>query len=142
MPDEEYDRNGCYSGSAVDSQGTLTLCYTGNVKFDDGSRTAWQCLATENADGTFTKLGPVLPLPEGYTGHVRDPKVWQHEGRWYMVLGAQDLQKRGKVLLFSSATFMSGRVRAKSPVMASMAWTTRAICGNARTCLPSATSMS
>ncbi|MWG18528.1 sucrose-6-phosphate hydrolase, partial [Escherichia coli] len=103
MPDEEYDRNGCYSGSAVDSQGTLTLCYTGNVKFDDGSRTAWQCLATENADGTFTKLGPVLPLPEGYTGHVRDPKVWQHEGRWYMVLGAQDLQKRGKVLLFSSA---------------------------------------
>jgi sucrose-6-phosphate hydrolase SacC (GH32 family) len=47
--------------------------------------------------------GPVLPLPEGYTGHVRDPKVWQHEGRWYMVLGAQDRQKRGKVLLFSSA---------------------------------------
>ena len=72
----------------MDSQGTLTLCYTGNVKFDDGSRTAWQCTATENADGTFTKLGPVLPLPEGYTGHVRDPKVWQHEGRWYMVLGA------------------------------------------------------
>ena len=103
MPDEEYDRNGCYSGSAVDNHGTLTLCYTGNVKFDDGSRTAWQCLATENADGTFTKLGPVLPLPEGYTGHVRDPKVWQHEGRWYMVLGAQDRQKRGKVLLFSSA---------------------------------------
>ena len=102
MPDEEYDRNGCYSGSAIDNNGTLTLCYTGNVKFDDGGRTAWQCLATENADGTFTKLGPVLPLPAGYTGHVRDPKVWQHDGRWYMVLGAQDLQKNGKVLLFSS----------------------------------------
>jgi beta-fructofuranosidase len=103
MPDEEYDRNGCYSGSAVDNNGTLTLCYTGNVKFADGSRTAWQCLATENPDGTFSKTGPVLPLPEGYTGHVRDPKVWRHEGRWYMVLGAQDRQKRGKVLLFSSA---------------------------------------
>ena len=63
MPDEEYDRNGCYSGSAVDNNGTLTLCYTGNVKFDDGGRTAWQCLATENADGTFRKIGPVLPLP-------------------------------------------------------------------------------
>lgn len=103
MPDEEYDRNGCYSGSAVDNNGTLTLCYTGNVKFADGGRTAWQCLATENADGTFRKIGPVLPLPEGYTGHVRDPKVWRHEGRWYMVLGAQDRQKHGKVLLFSSA---------------------------------------
>jgi beta-fructofuranosidase len=103
MPDEEYDRNGCYSGSAVDNEGVLTLCYTGNVKFDDGSRTAWQCLAVEQPDGTFTKLGPVLALPEGYTGHVRDPKVWQHDGEWYMVLGAQDVQKRGKVLLFKSA---------------------------------------
>ena len=103
MPDEEYDRNGCYSGSAVDNNGTLTLCYTGNVKFADGGRTAWQCLARESADGTFRKIGPVLPLPEGYTGHVRDPKVWRHEDLWYMVLGAQDRQKRGKVLLFSSA---------------------------------------
>ncbi|WP_333900891.1 sucrose-6-phosphate hydrolase [Enterobacter wuhouensis] len=102
MPDEEYDRNGCYSGSAVDNNGVLTLCYTGNVKFDDGGRTAWQCLAVQNEDGSFTKRGPVLPLPEGYTGHVRDPKVWKHEGTWYMVLGAQDLQKRGKVLLFAS----------------------------------------
>lgn len=102
LPDEEYDRNGCYSGSAVEQDGMLRLCYTGNVKFADGSRTAWQCMATQNADGTFSKQGPVLPLPEGYTGHVRDPKVWQHNDRWYMVLGAQDLQHRGKVLLFSS----------------------------------------
>ncbi|WP_421532409.1 sucrose-6-phosphate hydrolase [Lelliottia amnigena] len=107
MPDEEYDRNGCYSGSAVDNQGVLTLCYTGNVKFDDGSRTAWQCLAVQNEAGSFDKLGPVLPLPEGYTGHVRDPKVWQHEGKWYMVLGAQDVQKRGKVLLYQSADLHS-----------------------------------
>lgn len=103
MPDEEYDRNGCYSGSAVDNNGVLTLCYTGNVKFDDGGRTAWQCLAVQNDDGTFAKLGPVLPLPDGYTGHVRDPKVWWHDGLWYMVLGAQDRQQRGKVLLFTSA---------------------------------------
>jgi len=107
MPDEEYDRSGCYSGSAVDNQGVLTLCYTGNVKFDDGSRTAWQCLAVQNEAGGFDKLGPVLALPEGYTGHVRDPKVWQHEGNWYMVLGAQDLQKRGKVLLYQSADLHS-----------------------------------
>lgn len=142
MPDEEYDRNGCYSGSAVDNNGTLTLCYTGNVKFSDGSRTAWQCLATENADGTFSKLGPVLPLPEGYTGHVRDPKVWQHEGRWYMVLGAQDRQKHGKVLLFSSPTCTSGLTKAKSRATGSTTSPTRAICGNARTCFPSATSRS
>ncbi|SKC18000.1 beta-fructofuranosidase [Kosakonia radicincitans] len=102
MPDEEYDRNGCYSGSAIDNNGVLTLCYTGNVKFDDGSRTAWQCLAVQNSDGGFDKLGPAIPLPHGYTGHVRDPKVWRHDGQWYMVLGAQDLQLQGKVLLLRS----------------------------------------
>ena len=110
MPDEEYDRNGCYSGSAVEFEGALTLCYTGNVKFPDGGRTAWQCLATENADGTFRKLGPVLPLPEGYTGHVRDPKVWRQDGRWYMVLGAQDVKQRGKVLLFTASDLREWRL--------------------------------
>ena len=103
MPDEEYDRSGCYSGSAVDNRGVLTLIYTGNVKFDDGSRTAWQCLAVQNAAGGFDKLGPVIALPAGYTGHVRDPKVWRHSGQWYMVLGAQDSRKQGKVLLLRSA---------------------------------------
>ncbi|AOV96837.1 glycosyl hydrolase family 32 [Edwardsiella hoshinae] len=102
LPDETYDRNGCYSGSALDNHGTLTLCYTGNVKFPDGGRTAWQCLAVAEATGEFKKLGPVLAQPEGYTGHVRDPKVWRHGASWYMVLGAQDVALRGKVLLFTS----------------------------------------
>ncbi|CAK9883950.1 MAG: Sucrose-6-phosphate hydrolase [Candidatus Erwinia impunctatus] len=40
--------------------------------------------------------------PEGYTGHIRDPKVWRHDGQWYMVLAAQDLELQGKVLLLRS----------------------------------------
>ncbi|MBK0000559.1 sucrose-6-phosphate hydrolase [Erwinia sp. S38] len=100
-PSESYESHGCYSGSAVNNHGELTLIYTGNVKFD-GGRTAWQCLAVRDEHGEFRKLGPVLPLPEGYTGHVRDPKVWQHNGSWYMVLAAQDLQLQGKILLLIS----------------------------------------
>ncbi len=115
MPDEEYDRNGCYSGSAVEFEGALTLCYTGNVKFPDGGRTAWQCLATENADGTFRKLGPVLPLPEGYTGHVRDPKVWRQDGRWYMVLGRRMCNSAAKCCCLPPATCGSGAWWARSP---------------------------
>ncbi len=103
LPDEFYDKDGCYSGSAVIYQGQLTLCYTGNVKFQDGTRTAWQCLAVENKQGGFDKLGPVLGLPEGYSGHVRDPKIWQHNDIWYMVLGAQTLDKQGKVLLYRAS---------------------------------------
>ena len=102
VPGEEYDRNGCYSGSAVVCNGKIVLAYTGNVKFPDGSRTANQCLAVENEQGEFDKLGSVLALPDGYSGHVRDPKIWRHEESWYMVLGAQDLHREGKVLLFRS----------------------------------------
>lgn len=106
-PVEEYESQGCYSGSAVVDDGQLTLVYTGNVKYPDGRRTAWQCLARENASGEFDKTGPVLGLPEGYTGHVRDPKVWQHDGQWYMVLGAQDLNLQGKVLLWRSGDLLT-----------------------------------
>lgn len=84
LPTEEYEINGCYSGSAVLNDGKITLIYTGNVKYADGSRTAYQCLASESSDGSYQKLGPVISLPEGYTGHVRDPKVWQHDVLWYM----------------------------------------------------------
>ncbi|PSJ45615.1 glycosyl hydrolase family 32 [Zobellella endophytica] len=102
-PTEDYERNGCYSGSAVDNNGELTLIYTGNVKYDRERRTAFQCLAVEREFGEFEKLGPVLDLPEGYTGHVRDPKVWRHDGHWWMVLAAQSEDGQGKVLLYQSA---------------------------------------
>ncbi|SLM61540.1 MULTISPECIES: glycoside hydrolase family 32 protein [Dickeya] len=102
VPAESYESHGCYSGSAVVDNDRLALIYTGNVKYDDGSRTAYQCLAYANPEGEFDKTGPVLSLPQGYTGHVRDPKVWQHQGHWYMVLGAQDLDLQGKILLYRS----------------------------------------
>lgn len=102
VPGADYDSHGCYSGSAIVEDNSIMLVYTGNVKYADGSRTAYQCLARENSLGDYDKLGPVLPLPAGYSGHVRDPKVWRHQDDWYMVLGARDLQDQGKVLLFRS----------------------------------------
>ncbi len=102
IPSEDYEINGCYSGSAVLKDEKIHLLYTGNVKFPDGSRTAWQCLAVEQPDGTYEKQGPVIALPEGYTGHVRDPKVWFHDNHWYMVLAAQSPNLKGKVLLYRS----------------------------------------
>ncbi|MFE8116012.1 glycoside hydrolase family 32 protein [Brenneria goodwinii] len=101
LPSEEFDIDGCFSGSAVDDNGQLVLIYTGNVMLADDDRTAWQCIARQNAQGEFEKQ-PVLGQPEGYTGHVRDPKVWRHDDSWYMVLAAQDPQLQGKVLLLKS----------------------------------------
>ncbi|MEK4870263.1 sucrose-6-phosphate hydrolase [Niallia sp. FSL W8-1348] len=101
-PSEWYDRNGCYSGSAVEADGKLYLFYTGNVKQEDGTRETYQCLAVSENGIDFEKLGPVLRLPEHYTSHFRDPKVWKKDDHWYMAVGAQTLEEKGAVALFHS----------------------------------------
>ena len=103
-PSDWFDKNGCYSGSAVTDEGKLKLFYTGNVKDEQGNRETYQCLA-ESSDGLcFEKKGVVVELPSGYTAHFRDPKVWQHKnGLWYMVVGAQSNDLQGKAVLFTSS---------------------------------------
>lgn len=102
-PDEWYDKNGCYSGSAVEHDGKLYIFYTGNVKDEDGKRSSYQCLAVSEDGVTFEKKGPVIHVPAGYTAHFRDPKVWREHGVWHMVLGAQNSDLQGEAVLFRSA---------------------------------------
>lgn len=101
-PTEEFETHGCYSGSGLVVDDKLELFYTGNVKFEQGGRTAYQCRAILEQGAQVKKVGIVLELPEGYSGHVRDPKVWLHDGVYYMVLGAEDLDYKGKVLVYRS----------------------------------------
>lgn len=104
-PSQWYETHGCYSGSAVNNHGELTLIYTGNVKDKEGNRETYQCLATSKDGIGFKKYenNPVIQKqPEGYTSHFRDPKVWKKDGMWYMVIGAQTINKEGRVLLFKS----------------------------------------
>ena len=49
-------------------------------------------MATMDSQYTMTKYSnnPVIDIiPDGYTKHVRDPKVWKHNDIYYMLLGAQ-----------------------------------------------------
>lgn len=102
-PAQSYESHGCYSGSAVDNQGTLTLIYTGNVKDENNRRETYQCLAVSKDGINFDKLGPVIEnQPVGYTRHFRDPKVWKKDDDWYLVIGTQNSEKKGRILLFSS----------------------------------------
>ncbi|ENI4799284.1 glycoside hydrolase family 32 protein [Klebsiella michiganensis] len=102
-PGEEYDRDGCFSGSAVDDNGVLSLIYTGHVcVVDDGENSIIrevQCLATSHDGIHFEKQGVVLTPPEEIM-HFRDPKVWREDNAWWMVLGARDTADRGMVLLY------------------------------------------
>jgi beta-fructofuranosidase len=107
-PDQEYDKSGCFSGCAVDDNGTLTLIYTGHINLnEDGTEfKEVQCLATSTDGITFTKHpnNPVISEPPSDgSRHFRDPKVWKHKDAWYMVLGSQNHQTElGNVLLYKS----------------------------------------
>ena len=101
-PDQDYDKNGCYSGSAFVDNEKLMLFYTGNVKNKDGTRLSTQCIAEANSlNDKFIKKGPVIDSPPaGYTAHFRDPKIWHDNGVWYCVIGAQTIDKKGQILLY------------------------------------------
>ncbi|WP_342387474.1 glycoside hydrolase family 32 protein [Salinicoccus bachuensis] len=102
MPDEWYDKNGCYSGSAVEHEGMLYLFYTGNVKDEENRRSSYQCLAVSEDGMAFKKHGPVLHVPKGYTPDFRDPKVWRENGDWLMIIGAQNEAGQGEAVLARS----------------------------------------
>ena len=54
-PVDDFDRNGCYSGSARSRNGKLEILYTANLKDAQNIRYPRQVLAAKNSDGTFTK---------------------------------------------------------------------------------------
>ncbi|MDE7261745.1 MAG: glycoside hydrolase family 32 protein [Oscillospiraceae bacterium] len=110
-PDQPWDVHGAYSGSALCGEDGMYLFYTGNVKYDgeydhimtgrenntalafspDGVHLAWKRLLMSHGD-----------YPTGLSLHVRDPKVWEQDGRYYMVLGARTAESAGEVLVFAS----------------------------------------
>ncbi len=112
-PDEAYDRDGCFSGSALAlPDGRHLLMYTGVLRepqTNGGIReTQVQCLAV--GDGTdYEKYenNPVITakdLPEGCSAQdFRDPKMWQtKDGTYRCVIGNRPADGSGQILLFSS----------------------------------------
>ncbi|MFZ1873198.1 MAG: glycoside hydrolase family 32 protein [Chania sp.] len=104
-PGDDYDRDGCFSGCAVDDNGVLTLIYTGHAWLgktgDDDQVREVQCLATSHDGVNFVKQGPVLAPPAGIQ-HFRDPKVWRDAGSWWMVIGAKE-NNLGQARLYRSS---------------------------------------
>lgn len=112
-PDESYDRDGCFSGSAVTlPDGRHMLMYTGVRKEnqEDGSvrDIQTQCLAVgDGADYHKYDENPVLDernLPEGASKYdFRDPKIWQKEdGSYCCIVGNRCVDGGGQILLFTS----------------------------------------
>jgi beta-fructofuranosidase len=103
-PNEEIDSHGAYSGSAIEHHNDLYLMYTGNTRDENWVRHPFQNIAVMHADGVITKWAkPVIDhVPDGYTDHFRDPKVWKENDTFYAVIGAQRINETGCIVLYSS----------------------------------------
>lgn len=110
-PDETFDVHGVYSGSALVEDDVMTLFYTGNVKkigdynYITNGREG-NTVSVETRDGIHFEQKQLLMTNSDYgdelTCHVRDPKVWKEDGRYYMVQGARTKDDKGEILLFES----------------------------------------
>lgn len=108
-PGDEFDKGGCFSGSAVDDDGKLFLIYTGHNYIDKEKDIFYenQNIAVSKDGGiTFEKYtnNPVIATPpEDSIHHFRDPKVWKHDDKWYMVVGNSTKDNIGRVILYTSS---------------------------------------
>ncbi|AIN99616.1 sucrose hydrolase-like protein [Leishmania panamensis] len=104
-PGDEWDRDGCFSGSAVVYDDRLFVFYTGHHWLidiaDDSQIYQVQCLAISENGFNFEKRGIVVKPPAGFF-HFRDPYVWFQDGRWWMVCGGRDSKDQGQLLLYST----------------------------------------
>ena len=110
-PDQEYDKIGCFSGSAIEADGKHVLVYTGvtKVKLEDKSEQERQNQCIVFGDGKdYVKYekNPVVTgdmLPENCSRiDFRDPKIWKENDTYYLIVGSKDNQQIGQVVLCSS----------------------------------------
>lgn len=110
-PNSYFDSHGVYSGSAIEHEERLYLFYTGNTRDEKLVRHPHQCIAVMDEQGTISKMkeSVMSRVPEGYTEHFRDPKVWKEGEHFYAVIGAQRTNQTGCVGLLSSSDLVNWR---------------------------------
>lgn len=110
-PDQEYDKMGCFSGSAIEAGGKHVLVYTGVTKINipDGTVQERQNQCIAFGDGiNYEKYenNPVITgemLPENCSRiDFRDPKIWKEDDTYYLIVGSKDISQIGQVVLCSS----------------------------------------
>ena len=123
-PSKDFDRNGCFSGSAIEIDDKLYLYYTAikyakenpnNVhnQYSDDDLRASQALIVSNDGIHFDNIKnkkQIIPMiQEAYLGdyrHTRDPKVWKkQDGKYAMVIGSKIAYEDdycGKALFYES----------------------------------------
>lgn len=119
FPTKHGDQNGCFSGSAIEHDGSLYLYYTGvhyhqpdpedihlclNDKFESAQLmiTSKDGFRFDNFDDKRVVIPPITDHNLGDKTHTRDPKVWRGKDAWYMVLGSKTADNKGKLIFYKS----------------------------------------
>lgn len=111
-PDCEYDKDGCFSGGAVEMpDGRHLLMYTGvrTTRKENGEEQTFQTQCIAIGDGVNYEKYPGNPVIgsdrvplEGSTTDFRDPHIWWEDGKYYVVVGNRPPDGSGTILLYQS----------------------------------------
>ncbi|AYW51420.1 sucrose-6-phosphate hydrolase [Tetragenococcus halophilus] len=110
-PEHEYEKDGVYSGSAFVKDDEIHYFYTGNVKktgdydyiFDGREQNTVHVVSKNGYTIDYQEV--VIKheeYPKRYTSHIRDPKVFEHNEKYYMILGTRTIYHTGEILLYES----------------------------------------
>ncbi|AGB39316.1 beta-fructosidase, levanase/invertase [Natronococcus occultus SP4] len=104
------DRDGCWSGCAVDVDGTPQILYTGGrddvqlpclATAADDELTGWE-KSPENPVIRSVPVEPPLRSSEHWRAEFRDHNVWQEDGVWHQLIGSGIEDGGGTALLYTS----------------------------------------
>ena len=119
FPSKSYDRNGIFSGSAIEKDGELYLYYSAVRYINENQNNIHTCVNDDfetcqalitSKDGlhfdNINNKKVVIPVcrdnKKADATHTRDPKVWYYNGKYYMILGTSINKTQGRVIFYQS----------------------------------------
>ena len=107
-PGDEFDKDGCFSGTSLVKDDTLYIAYTGFIFDEDPEKIRQiQCLASSKDGIHFVKHGAIITeddLPPQYKPcDFRDPKLTYKDGFYYIFVAAKKVSGGGSIVLFKSS---------------------------------------
>ncbi len=107
-PDQKFDQDGVFSGSAFSKENKVYIYYTGNIKAPINSKNA----SLDRSSHTIlfdkisnNKLNLFEVDKKYYTGHFRDPFIFEIDNKKYMLNGAQKHNFKGTISIYESNYF-------------------------------------
>lgn len=108
-PDQPYDKDGCFSGTAIEKDGKMYVMYTGHIlgETEEDTRQV-QCIAVSSDGVHFKKIeqNPVITeedLPNNSMPQdFRDPKLIRKGEDYFALIASKCKNGGGQILLYKS----------------------------------------